>query len=498
MKFIKLFFFLLLLQILQAQTVGDTPPLPIQSTDIYKNSNMYQQDFLYLCEGLIEFHVNVFMNFPKEEFNKQKETYYEQLARCKNENEFGKIANKFISQIKDGHAGVAINETAGKNFIYPFRCKYLVDTLVIMAVSDQLPFSLCGERIKSINGIPIMDIEKRASLVYPTENYVSLQNYIMLRINSTEYLKSIEVIHSDTESVKITTYSGKEFEASPNFNGIWKSEISTKVLITEKQSDPFTYKIVKEKSLCYIQMNGMVDRRIGEMYLDMLPFWQRWGIKTWGFFGGSDGIPEVYFDEFLNTCIEDIEKNNIKKVIIDLRWNYGGNFIPGNILLYALGVDKYKGFSADINVSELSKLQRGNLESVKNTTDANDPSNNYYYTNSTKWTENIKKRFNGDVYFITSEWTFSSAVLLATIVKDNHLFKVVGEPIRERPSHFGDVLFLKLPNSKNICTLSYKLFHRPDKSKDNDETLYPDVTIYKTYDDIKNGIDRVYEWIAAQ
>lgn len=499
MKLYKLLLLFFFVQTLHAQFEGFTPTLPIQSSEIYKSSNVYQKDFLYLCEGLVSYHANVYLNFPKEEFEKQKEFYYNQLVSCPNEIEFGRIANKFISQIKDGHAGVAINETAGENFIYPFRCKYLVDTLVIMAVSDQLPFSLCGERIKSINGIPITDIEKRASLVYPTENYVSLQNYIMLRINSTEYLKSIEVIHSDTESVKITTYSGKEFEASPNFNGIWKSDISTKVLITEKQSDPFTYKIIKEKSLCYIQMNGMVDRRIGEMYLDMLPFWQRWGINTWRFFGGSGGFPEVYFDEFLNTCIEDIEKNNIKKVIIDLRWNYGGNFIPGNILLYAFGVDKYKGFSFDINVSELSKLQRGNLESVKNTTDVKDSSNNYYYyTNSTKWTENIKKRFNGDVYFITSEWTFSSAVLLATIVKDNHLFKVVGEPIRERPSHFGDVLFLKLPNTKNICTLSYKLFHRPDKSKDNDETLYPDVTIYKTYDDIKNGSDPVYEWIVKQ
>ena len=78
------------------------------------------------------------------------------------------------------------------------------------------------------------------------------------------------------------------------------------------------------------------------------------------------------------------------------------------------------------------------------------------------------------------------------------MFKIVGEPISEKPSHFGEVLFLKLPNTNKICSLSCKLFHRPDESKDNDETLYPDVTIYKTYDDIINGIDRAYKWIAAQ
>ena len=42
--------------------------------------------------------------------------------------------------------------------------------------------------------------------------------------------------------------------------------------------------------------------------------------------------------------------------------------------------------------------------------------------------EKIIKRYKGDVYFIISERTFSSAVQLATIVKDNHLFKVIGEP----------------------------------------------------------------------
>jgi|GEM_PF-5062052 len=495
MKLIKLFLFFFFLQNLYAQFDGFTPKLPIQSTEIYKNSNIYQQDFLYLCEGLEKFHANVFLNFPKSEFKKEKEKFLKDLASCKDEKEFGYIANKFTNRIKDGHTNVKIESSIGKNYTYPFRCKYLVDTLVIMAVSDQLPFSLCGEKIKSINNISVKDIEKITSDIYSTENYVSLQRIIMLSINSTEFLKSIGIISADTERIMISTFDGKEFEAQPNFEGEWKSEIWEKHPITEKKSEPFSYKIVNEDSICYIQFNEMKDKRIGEMYLNLQPLWLRWIKKTIRFFGGSAGFSKIYFEDFMNDCIADIKKNKIKKIIVDLRWDAGGSMSLGDILLYALGVDKYKSYSSEINDSELYKLQMKTLDIKNNIAVDSNSYDGIRYTKNTLGTEKIKSRFHGEVYFITSEWTFSAAVQLATIVKDNHLFKVIGEPVSERPSHFGEVLFLKLPNTKAICGISSKLFHRPDRSRDNEETLYPDITIYKTYKSIKDGIDPVYNWI---
>lgn len=498
MKFVKLFVFIFLFKNLYAQVDGFTPSLPIQETEVYKNSNIYQQDFLYLCQGLINFHANVFLNFSKDEFNKEKEFYYKQLATCNNENEFGIIANKFTNKIKDAHTGVQLGRQNENNYLYPYRCKYLIDTLVIMAVSDHLPFSLCGEKIKSINGIDIKILEKMAAEVYVEENYIGLQKSIMQGINSTEYLKSIGVINSDSEKVKILTYSTKEFEAYPNSDGIWKSQIPKTPLITERVNEPFIYKIIKEDSLCYIQFNKMVDKRVGEMYLDLLPWYKRWITKTLIFFGASGGLPNVYFEDFLNACIDDITKNNLKKVIVDLRWNAGGSSSLGNTLLYAFGIDKFKSYSSEVNKSDLYRLQMEALGLSEDNIEVEDNSDGFYYTKQAEGAENIKQRINCDVYLITSEWTFSSALMLATIVKDNNLFVVVGEPTLGKPSHFGELLFLKLPNTNLVCSLSSKLFHRPDKTKDNEATLYPDVTIFKTYSDIISGIDRVYKWIVAQ
>lgn len=497
MKYIRLFFLLILLQSTHAQFNGYTPDLPIQSTPLYNESNIYQKDFLYLAEGLVQFHANVFMNFPKEEFDKEKEIIYGKLADCKSGSDFGYIVNKFVSRIRDRHTRVLVRGTSGQNNIYPFRCKYLVDSLVIMGISELLPVSLLGEKIQSINGIDIKEIEKRASIAYASENYVDLQRTIMLEINSTDYLKEIEVIKSETESIIVKTYGGQQFEVLPNMMGSYKTQLPTKPLFTDRQPDAFFYKIDEQNSICYIQFNQMVDKRIGEMYINMLPFWKRWFTKTVRFFGGGSG-PDVYFEDFMNTCIADIEKNNIKKIVVDLRWNTGGSATLGDILLYSLGIDKYKSFTSDINKSELYRMQMADAGLDQIESKQKDTSDGFAYTKFAKGTDGIKNRFNGDAYFITSEWTFSAAVMLATIVKDNQLFKVVGEPISEKPSHFGEVIFLRLPNTELVCGMSSKLFHRPDKSKANEETLYPDVLIYKTYEDIINGRDSVYEWIKSE
>ena len=71
----------------------------------------------------------------------------------------------------------------------------------------------------------------------------------------------------------------------------------------------------------------------------------------------------------------------------------------------------------------------------------------------------------------------------------------VGQPTRGRPSHYGDMLSLKLPNSGIVCTISHKKIARPDTSKDSEDTLYPDVGIWPTFEDYLNGADPVFDWV---
>ncbi|MFH0733348.1 MAG: S41 family peptidase [bacterium] len=497
-KYFFILMFIISFQFIFAQFEGYTPELPIQTTTEYSEANVYQQDFLYLCEGLINFHANVYLNFPKEEFDKEKLIIFNKLKNCNDENEFTTLAALFVNKIKDGHAGLKGENQTGNVYFYPFKTKYLIDSLYITSVTDQLPSEFNGTVIKSINNVSLQEIEKRTCEKISFENYVSKQKGLMMRINNTWFLKFIDVIKNDSDKVIIETTNGKQFIALPNSNNNYTAKLPPH-LITEVNNNPFSYKIIKDKNLCYIQFNRFVDKRIGEMYINMLPWYKRWLAKTYSFFGGNIGIPDDYFEDFVNECVTNMKANNITKVLIDLRNNSGGSSYLGDLLFYAFGVDKYKSFSADIKYSELLKMQMEAAgREYKPTTNNDTITDNFAYTKNAEGVEKITQRINADVYVAVGEWTFSSAVMFATTAADNKIFKVIGEPISERPSHFGEVLFMKLPNTKRVCTLSCKQFHRPDTTKDNDETLYPDVKIYKTYQSITTGVDPVYDYVAGE
>lgn len=67
--------------------------------------------------------------------------------------------------------------------------------------------------------------------------------------------------------------------------------------------------------------------------------------------------------------------------------------------------------------------------------------------------------------------------MFTTLIRDNNLGKVIGEPSGNKPSAYGDLLLFQLPNSKLPLTLTYKYFSRPDISKDLEEAIMPDYPI---------------------
>ena len=98
-----------------------------------------------------------------------------------------------------------------------------------------------------------------------------------------------------------------------------------------------------------------------------------------------------------------------------------------------------------------------------------------------------KLLFKGNLYLLTSNSTFSSAMDFASYIQDNKLGKIIGEIPGNCASHYGDKVDFKLPNSNLIASISYKYFNRPDK---NNKSLLvkPDIKCGK-----KEAIDKLYE-----
>ena len=85
--------------------------------------------------------------------------------------------------------------------------------------------------------------------------------------------------------------------------------------------------------------------------------------------------------------------------------------------------------------------------------------------------------FGGKVIFVQGAKTFSSAGMLMTLARDNNIGTIVGATSTYTPSHYGEVLPFRLPNTGVVGSVSCKFFARPDTAHVDDKTLEPDTTL---------------------
>ena len=79
-----------------------------------------------------------------------------------------------------------------------------------------------------------------------------------------------------------------------------------------------------------------------------------------------------------------------------------------------------------------------------------------------------------ELVVLSDKYTFSSATLLCTWIRDGNLGKIIGEPSSNQPSAYGDILVFTLKNSKLEIVISHKKFIRPDQYK-KENVLIPNI-----------------------
>ncbi|MBC2580071.1 S41 family peptidase [Clostridium sp. DJ247] len=108
-----------------------------------------------------------------------------------------------------------------------------------------------------------------------------------------------------------------------------------------------------------------------------------------------------------------------------------------------------------------------------------------------------KSRFNEKdrLYVIIGRDTYSSAILNALTLRKETNAYFVGENTGGKPNHYGEVKQLELPNSKRKIRYSTKYFNW---SKENVDTIKPNMLIKETFENYKKATDPVLEWIIKQ
>ena len=212
----------------------------------------------------------------------------------------------------------------------------------------------------------------------------------------------------------------------------------------------YDYTLFPDQSICYLQFNRCSD---------------------------MTGNP---FDQFLEEMFARMEEANIQTLVVDAQYNPGGNSrLCSELLLHLSPADKLKSFTTSIRFSDLLSAQYPRMAQDKKNWERRGHADELYQIPPGKFPEGFRqpKLFEGQVIFVMGQRTYSSAGILMTLARDNHIGTIIGTTSTFSPSHYGDILFYSLPNTGVKGTVSSKYFARPDTSSVDEPFLKPDVEI---------------------
>ncbi len=163
------------------------------------------------------------------------------------------------------------------------------------------------------------------------------------------------------------------------------------------------------------------------------------------------------YNEEYKACVQamfaEVKVQDIHNICVDLRNNGGGNSLVANEFIRYLDTDSYKGWGQDWRLGPLVIKSKG--RTMKND-------------------RKEELLFTGNVYALTSVYTFSSAMDFAMLLTDNNLGTIIGEASGNSPGSYGDIVVFKLPNSGLVMQVSTKKWYRVD-TECPDEFIEPDV-----------------------
>ena len=318
------------------------------------------------------------------------------------------VLSSFLALSNDSHTSLEAGDIYSHFLYYPLQLNYVGDKVYV--VSGLINFKDCmGKEVTAINGVNIKVIEEKASFVVPHDNTVYLKLWLNNQLNNTSFLSFIDVADSDKAPVTLTFSDGKNVSLSPTLS----QEIDRDDIISAFSSySPYIYQ-------------GYY--RAMEIRDDVLLI----------SYNTCSDNPSYPMKNFTSDLKKVLSKKKYSKIIVDLRYNGGGNSAVLNSVIKLLKKEK------------CSK------------------------------------------YALIGENTFSSAILNAVSLKDDADFTLVGTPTGGSINHYGELKSFTLPETGWEVYYSSKYFKL---SKKYDGSIIPDVYIEKDAESYFSGIDKEVEY----
>ena len=364
-------------------------------------------EFEFMKEEVEMNHKNFFNTVSKEECEEEYKRLSSNIDGI-SYTDYYFVLSSFLALSNDSHTSLEAGDIYSYFMYYPLQLNYVGDKVyVVSGLSDYKDYM--GKEVTAINGVNIKVIEEKVSLVVPHDNTVYLKLWLNNQLNNTSFLSFIDVADSDKAPVTLTFSDGKNVSLSPTLS----QEIDRDEIISVFSSySPYIYQ-------------GYY--RAMEIRDDVLLI----------SYNTCSDNPSYPMKNFTSDLKKVLSKKKYSKIIVDLRYNGGGNSAVLNSVIKLLKKEK------------CSK------------------------------------------YALIGENTFSSAILNAVSLKDDADFTLVGTPTGGSINHYGELKSFTLPETGWEVYYSSKYFKL---SKNYEGSIIPDVYIEKDAESYFSGIDKEVEY----
>jgi C-terminal processing protease CtpA/Prc len=411
--------------------IGLILPIALQAQDL--SQEQIQQDFESLKKALSEGHPGLYWYSSKEEL---AETYLQVEAALAEVNNVAQMQSLFTdinNTIACGHTAILLPEAHYKvidslNLFLPFNIA-LVEGKVL--ISESFTGSLSrGDELLSINGEAIDKVIEQLVRFVPIDKEIA-----------TKRTRSIELIFSYYYAVYKDNPAKFALEYKKQAKGKRLRKEVEAIGINEKM-----YKSVRDFAPSQFPLELSFNDTKQAVVLKL---------STFG--GQSFKEHEINFHDTIKGIFDYIDKNHIENLVLDLRWNNGGNmrfaeylfsFFIDSTYLYYLdaeikqsvmeGTTKY---GRSRNMLPMMAKQFGVLK----------PKDGIYYLSGEKSpVEPTAPLFNGQLYLITNGFSFSATSAFIAHIQENNIGQIVGETPGGAFDgvNAGPPMMVELPNSK--------------------------------------------------
>ena len=272
----------------------------------------WKEDLEIYKKGLEQKHIDIYHSITKEDFLEEWFKVYNNVESLSDFEIILKLM-RLTRRINDGHTSVSLRNMSTHRF--PFEIEWIENKWYVVKTLNKNK-KILKTTLESINGIPIDTVTQKISEIAQfVENEYSLKDRTGSYVTIAELLFNLNLIDSTNEATFSFRNNNELIQLNLNTitNDIWENSNLSIVTLTVPE---ITLPNGVNRDLWFTSIS---DTKAVYINFESYPTFEEMQV----------------FGEQLVTYIQE---NQIKKVIIDMRKNGGGDLYVGTVLAYALNL----------------------------------------------------------------------------------------------------------------------------------------------------------------